>query len=136
LEFSTPAGEPKPAEPKPATEAQKEAEAATANQPGRAEGEAAKAEGEKAQQEAAAAKGEAPKAAAEADGGQANKATEESEKFKEGFGITLDEAGNAVNSGGNLGITKGSDGSSSVGGENGINISKTGEATIKGNERQ
>jgi hypothetical protein len=126
----------KPVESESVTEDQEEAEAATANQPGRAEGEAAIKEGEEAQKEAAAAKGEAPAASEEADGGQANTATEESEKFSEGFGITVDEAGNAVNSGGNLGITQGSDGSQSVGGGNGINISTTGEATIEGNETQ
>ncbi|RMZ69898.1 short chain dehydrogenase reductase family [Pyrenophora seminiperda CCB06] len=39
-----------------------------------------------------------------------------------------------VNSGGNLGITKGSDGSSSVGGSNGINVAANGKATLAGNE--
>lgn len=41
-----------------------------------------------------------------------------------------------MNSGGNLGITQGSDGSKSVGGENGINIAANGEATIAGNETE
>lgn len=54
------------------------------------------------------------------------KATDESELFSEEAGITLDRAGNAQKLGGNLGITKGSDGSTSVGGENGINVAARG----------
>ncbi|KAF1935049.1 hypothetical protein EJ02DRAFT_439483 [Clathrospora elynae] len=91
----------------PATEGKKPAAAAaetgagagTENQPGRAEGEAAKKE---AQKEAQAAKGE------NSDG---FRATEESGKFSEEAGITLDGTGNAQNLGGNLGITKGTGGS-------------------------
>ena len=49
-------------------------------------------------------------------------ATKESERFKEESGISLDQSGNAANLGGNLGITRGSDGSVSVGGENGIQV--------------
>lgn len=49
-------------------------------------------------------------------------AVRESEQFDGSAGITADRAGNAVNLGGDLGITKGSDGSTSVGGEAGINI--------------
>jgi len=94
----------------------------TDNQPGRAEGEAAKLE---AQQEAAAAEGEKSNDV---------KATEESERFSEEAGITLDGSGNAQNLGGNLGITKGTDGSTSVGGENGINVAANGQATVAGNE--
>jgi hypothetical protein len=67
---------------------------------------------------------------------QSNKAVEESEKFSEGFGITLDQNGKTANLGGNLGITTGSDGSTSVGGSNGINIASSGEATIEGNETE
>jgi hypothetical protein len=103
----------------------KGAGAGTENQPGRAEGEAAKEEALKE-----AGQGEA--AAQEKSNGV--KATEESERFSEEIGITLDEAGNAVNSGGNLGITQGSDGSKSVGGENGINIAASGKVTLAGNE--
>jgi hypothetical protein len=62
------------------------------------------------------------------------KATEESERFSEEAGITLGKDGNAQNLGGNLGITKGSDGSTSVGGENGINVAADGTATLKGDE--
>ncbi|KAI4596605.1 hypothetical protein KJ359_005361 [Pestalotiopsis sp. 9143b] len=49
-------------------------------------------------------------------------AVRESEQFDGDLGITTDKNGNAVNLGGDLGITKGSDGSTSVGGEAGINI--------------
>ena len=90
--------------------------AGTENQPGRAEGEAARTEAEK----------ENPNGV---------KATEESEKFSEESGITLGEDGAAANLGGNLGITQGSDGSKSIGGSNGINIAANGEATLAGNER-
>ncbi|KAK2056744.1 hypothetical protein LY76DRAFT_627511 [Colletotrichum caudatum] len=51
------------------------------------------------------------------------KAVEESEQFKENAGITVGAGGQVQNIGGNLGITKGSDGSTSVGGKSGINIS-------------
>lgn len=96
--------------------------AGTENQPGRAEGEAAQLE---AQQEAQVAQGEKLTGV---------KATEESELFSEEAGITLDKAGNAQNLGGNLGITTGTDGSTSVGGENGIQVAANGEATVAGNE--
>ncbi|KAI0603148.1 hypothetical protein F4775DRAFT_15159 [Biscogniauxia sp. FL1348] len=49
-------------------------------------------------------------------------AVNEAEQFSENIGIVTDAKGNAVNLGGDLGITKGSDGSISVGGEAGINI--------------
>ncbi|KAI0128582.1 hypothetical protein BJ170DRAFT_335494 [Xylariales sp. AK1849] len=49
-------------------------------------------------------------------------ALRESGQFDGNAGITTDKAGNAVNLGGDLGITKGSDSSTSVGGESGINI--------------
>lgn len=102
--------------------------AGTENQPGRAEGEAAKEEAlQEAQQ---GGQGEA----AQKEKSNGVKATEESEKFSEEIGITLDQAGNAQNLGGNLGITQGTDGSKSVGGENGINIAASGEATVAGNE--
>lgn len=55
-----------------------------------------------------------------------NKATEESEQFSEESGISLGKSGEAANLGGNLGITKGSDGNSSVGGKNGINVAARG----------
>ncbi|KAJ4361973.1 hypothetical protein N0V83_010914 [Neocucurbitaria cava] len=96
--------------------------AGTENQPGRAEGEAAQLE---AHQEAQVAQGEKVTGV---------KATEESELFSEEAGITLDKTGNAQNLGGNLGITKGTDGSTSVGGENGIQVASSGEATVAGNE--
>ncbi|KAK1579300.1 uncharacterized protein LY79DRAFT_346067 [Colletotrichum navitas] len=51
------------------------------------------------------------------------KAVEESEQFKDDAGITIGADGQVQNLGGNLGITKGSDGSTSVGGKSGINIS-------------
>ncbi|KAK1980210.1 hypothetical protein LZ30DRAFT_595253 [Colletotrichum cereale] len=57
------------------------------------------------------------------------KAVEESEQFKENAGITLGADGQAKNLGGNLGITKGSDGSTSVGGKSGINISARKDGT-------
>jgi hypothetical protein len=62
------------------------------------------------------------------------KATQEAEQFSEEAGITLDKDGNAQNLGGDLGITKGSDGSTSVGGKSGINVAADGTATLKGNE--
>ncbi|KAI0013602.1 hypothetical protein F4779DRAFT_562363 [Xylariaceae sp. FL0662B] len=49
-------------------------------------------------------------------------AVKESERFADNSGIVAGADGNAVNLGGDLGITKGSDGSVSVGGEAGINI--------------
>ncbi|KAH7082357.1 hypothetical protein FB567DRAFT_447955 [Paraphoma chrysanthemicola] len=116
---------------KPAAEAtetkQPAAGAGTENQPGRAEGEAAKEEALKE-----AGQGEA----AQPEKAEGVKATEESEKFSENIGIVLNEAGNAQNIGGNLGITEGTDGSKSVGGENGINIAKNGETTVAGNEQE
>ncbi|KAF2260905.1 hypothetical protein CC78DRAFT_619858 [Lojkania enalia] len=69
-------------------------------------------------------------------GGNSVLATEQAEQFSEGFGITLDEAGNALNAGGNLGITQGTDGSKSIGGENGVNIAANGEITVAGNETE
>ncbi|KAH7070658.1 hypothetical protein BKA63DRAFT_420428 [Paraphoma chrysanthemicola] len=111
-----------------ATEAkQPAAGAGTENQPGRAEGEAAKEEALKEAGQGEAAKPEKAEGV---------KATEESEQFSENIGIVLNEAGNAQNLGGNLGITEGTDGSKSVGGENGINIAKSGEATLAGNEQE
>ncbi|KAH4250592.1 hypothetical protein HBH69_227410 [Parastagonospora nodorum] len=107
---------------------EKGAGAGTENQPGRAEGEAAKEEALKE----AAKQGQGEAAQAEKSNGV--KATEESERFSEESGITVDQAGNAQNLGGNLGITQGSDGSKSVGGENGINIAASGEATVAGND--
>lgn len=101
---------------------QSDAGTGTESQPGRAEGEAAKQE---AQKEAEAAKVEKSNGV---------KATEESERFSEEAGITLDGSGNAQNLGGNLGITKGSDGSTSVGGDNGIQVAANGAATVAGNE--
>ncbi|KAF3767545.1 hypothetical protein M406DRAFT_328616 [Cryphonectria parasitica EP155] len=56
------------------------------------------------------------------------KAVAESDQFSEDAGITLDSNGNAQNLGGDLGITKGSDGSTSVGGASGINISPAASA--------
>jgi hypothetical protein len=50
--------------------------------------------------------------------------------------MTLDQDGQAVNAGGNLGITKGSDESTSMGGRNGINIARIGKANIAGNAFQ
>ncbi|KAK8082420.1 hypothetical protein PG996_001201 [Apiospora saccharicola] len=49
-------------------------------------------------------------------------AVKEGKQFKDNSGITVDRNGNAKNVGGDLGITKGSDGSTSVGGASGINI--------------
>jgi hypothetical protein len=72
--------------------------------------------------------------AAQPEDAEGVKATQESEQFSENIGIVLNEAGNAQNIGGNLGITEGTDGSKSIGGENGINIAKSGEATLAGNE--
>ncbi|KAI8936678.1 hypothetical protein NX059_007073 [Plenodomus lindquistii] len=95
--------------PPAASEAPASAGPGTENQPGRAEGEAAKAE---SQTEAKKFNGVT--------------ATEESERFSEQASITLDGTGNAQNPGGNLGITKGSDGSTSVGGENGIQVAGQG----------
>ncbi|KAH9861289.1 hypothetical protein IAQ61_011026 [Plenodomus lingam] len=92
-----------------AVEPEAPARAGTETQPSRAEGEAAKAE---AQQEAQQAE----------ENSEGALAMEESERFSEQAGITLDESGNAQNLGGNLGITKGTDGSTSVGGENGIQV--------------
>ncbi|KAF2463241.1 uncharacterized protein BDR25DRAFT_362965 [Lindgomyces ingoldianus] len=117
-----------------AAEGQAAAGNATEGEGGQKEGEQQGGEqqspkGEKANEtqgtEGQAAKGEA----------NGNLAVEQSEQFSEGFGITLDQNGNTANSGGNLGITQGTDGSQSVGGENGINIAANGEATIAGNER-
>ncbi|KAK7988871.1 ras guanine nucleotide exchange factor domain-containing protein [Apiospora arundinis] len=69
------------------------------------------------------AKGEA---AAPAKGKRGNAgdvtAVRESEQFKDNSGIIVDKNGRTKNVGGNLGITKGSDGSTSVGGAAGINI--------------
>jgi hypothetical protein len=107
------------------TPVESSAGAGTENQPGRAEGEAAR-------KEALAESGQGEAAQQEKSNGVL--ATEESEKFSEELGITIDQAGNAQNLGGNLGITQGSDGSKSVGGENGINIAASGEATLAGNE--
>jgi len=107
---------------------EKGASASTENQPGRAEGEAAKEEALKD----SAQQGQGVAAKQEKSNGV--KATEESERFSEESGITVDQAGNAQNLGGNLGITQGSDGSKSVGGENGINIAASGEAAVAGNE--
>jgi hypothetical protein len=109
-------GKPTPAE------AETDAGAGTENQLGRVEGETTEKE---AEQEATKVKGEKSNGV---------KATEESEKFSEEAGITLNGAGNVQNLGGNLGITKGTDGSTSIGGENGINVAANGEATIAGNE--
>lgn len=64
---------------------------------------------------------ESGKEAAAAKAGEVE-AVKESENFKDNAGITLDANGRAVNLGGNLGITKGSDGSQSIGGKSGINI--------------
>ncbi|KAK2007300.1 hypothetical protein LZ32DRAFT_662960 [Colletotrichum eremochloae] len=82
--------------------------------PNQKAGEGQKADGEKKNE------GQAGEAAAKE--GQP-KAVEESEQFKENAGITIGADGQAKNLGGNLGITKGSDGSTSVGGKSGINIS-------------
>ncbi|KAI0475730.1 hypothetical protein GGR56DRAFT_647023 [Xylariaceae sp. FL0804] len=49
-------------------------------------------------------------------------AVDEADQFDGELGITVDGAGNVANLGGDLGITQGSDGSTSVGGEAGINI--------------
>ncbi|KAK7924045.1 hypothetical protein PG985_006099 [Apiospora marii] len=49
-------------------------------------------------------------------------AVKEGEQFKDNLGIIVDKNGNTKNVGGDLGITKGSDGSTSVGGAAGINI--------------
>ncbi|KAK8049895.1 hypothetical protein PG994_011625 [Apiospora phragmitis] len=75
--------------------------------------------GEKAQP----AKGEAA-APAKGKGGSAEDLTavKEGEQFKDNLGIIVDKNGNTKNLGGSLGITKGSDGSTSVGGAAGINI--------------
>lgn len=62
------------------------------------------------------------------------KATQEAEQFSEEAGITLAKDGSAQNLGGDLGITKGTDGSTSVGGKSGINIAADGTAKLKGNE--
>jgi hypothetical protein len=110
------------------TPAEKGAGAGTENQPGRAEGEAAKEEA------LAEAKQQGKDEAAKSEKSNGVKATEESERFSEESGITLDQDGNAQNLGGNLGITQGTDGSKSVGGENGINIASNGDATLAGNE--
>ncbi|KAI1085631.1 hypothetical protein F5B20DRAFT_9808 [Whalleya microplaca] len=59
--------------------------------------------------------------AVQADAGEIA-AVKESEQFADNSGITTDAGGNAVNLGGDLGITKGKDGSVSVGGDAGINI--------------
>ncbi|KAK8088741.1 hypothetical protein PG997_003702 [Apiospora hydei] len=69
------------------------------------------------------AKGEAA-APAKGKGGSAEDVTavKEGEQFKDNLGIIVDKNGNTKNVGGNLGITKGSDGSTSVGGAAGINI--------------
>ncbi|KAK2036525.1 hypothetical protein LZ31DRAFT_615342 [Colletotrichum somersetense] len=82
--------------------------------PGEKAGEGQKAEGGEG------GKNQAGEAAAKE--GQP-KAVEESEQFKENAGITVGANGQVQNIGGNLGITKGSDGSTSVGGKSGINIS-------------
>ena len=49
-------------------------------------------------------------------------AVKEGEQFKDKLGIIVDKNGNTKNVGGNIGITKGSDGSTSVGGAAGISI--------------
>ncbi|EFQ25970.1 hypothetical protein CGRA01v4_14383 [Colletotrichum graminicola] len=82
--------------------------------PGKQAGEGQKVnagEGKKNQAGEAAAKEGQPKAVGE------------SEQFKDDAGITIGANGQVQNVGGNLGITKGSDGSTSVGGKSGINIS-------------
>ncbi|KAI1641029.1 hypothetical protein F4809DRAFT_295837 [Biscogniauxia mediterranea] len=75
--------------------------------------------GEEAGAGAGAAEGAAEGEKAAAEG---ITAVNEAEQFSENIGIITDAKGNAVNLGGDLGITKGSDGSISVGGEAGINI--------------
>lgn len=115
------------AKPKPASSGG----AGTESQPGRAEGDAARAQ---AEGEAAAAKGEKPAAAAKGEKSEGVKATQEAEQFSEEAGITLAKDGSAQNLGGDLGITKGTDGSTSVGGKSGINIAADGTAKLKGNE--
>ncbi|KAL8375808.1 hypothetical protein RB595_007092 [Gaeumannomyces hyphopodioides] len=86
-----------------------------------AKGETDAAKGEKAD----AAKGEAA-TGGEAKAGEAKEgeveAVKEAEKFKDNLGITIDPNRGTTNIGGNLGITKGADGSQSVGGKSGINI--------------
>ena len=89
-----------------------------------AEGENAKpAEGEKA----VPAKEE--KAPAEGTKAEDLTAVKEGEQFKGNQGITVDRNGITKNLGGSAGITKGSDGSTSVGGAAGINILSTGDNT-------
>ncbi|GKT46117.1 uncharacterized protein ColSpa_06298 [Colletotrichum spaethianum] len=56
------------------------------------------------------------------------KAVAESEQFKDNLGIIVGANGQVQNVGGDLGITKGSDGSTSVGGKDGINISARGNS--------
>ncbi|KAI5926426.1 hypothetical protein F4810DRAFT_725082 [Camillea tinctor] len=109
-------------------------EAASDAETAKAEEDAAETEEEASQGEAAeggeaeagAAEGEAEAAEGAAEGEEAAAegitAVDEAEQFSENIGIITDAKGNAVNLGGNLGITKGSDGSTSVGGEAGINI--------------
>ncbi|KAF5852019.1 hypothetical protein GGP41_000759 [Bipolaris sorokiniana] len=113
-----PAGEgekPKGEKPAPAEGGEKPAPPAGGEAPAGGEKPAPPAGGE------APAGGEkpAPPAGGEAPAG-------ESEKFSEESGISLGKSGEAANLGGNLGITKGSDGSSSVGGKNGINVAASG----------
>ncbi|KAI1488068.1 hypothetical protein F5X96DRAFT_108560 [Biscogniauxia mediterranea] len=72
---------------------------------------------EEAAEEAAEGAAEGEKAAAEG-----ITAVNEAEQFSENIGIITDARGNTVNLGGDLGITRGSDGSISVGGAAGINI--------------
>jgi hypothetical protein len=50
-------------------------------------------------------------------------------------GITLDQNGQAVNAGGNLRITKESEGGTSVGGKIGIDVAPNGQMTVAGSER-
>ncbi|KAK8114333.1 hypothetical protein PG999_006402 [Apiospora kogelbergensis] len=75
------------------------------------------------EEKAQPAKGKAATPAKGKGGGAGDStAVRESEQFKDNLGIIVDKNGRTKNVGGNLGITKGSDGSTSVGGAAGINI--------------
>ncbi|CAJ2507041.1 Uu.00g082270.m01.CDS01 [Anthostomella pinea] len=82
----------------------------------------APAEEEAAAEDAAAGEAAANDAAEEGTATEDIAAVEEAEDFDGNLGIILDGEANAINLGGDLGVTQGSDGSQSVGGEAGINI--------------
>ncbi len=77
--------------------------------------------GKPAPQEGSTQQGNRP---TEGQGTTGNLATQQAEQFSDNAGITVDKNGNTRNLGGDLGITVGTDGSKSVGGEDGINVGK------------